>query len=462
MKPTDTVPPSGRSWYALYSFLLILSMPAILLILLAKKRSRGGLLERLSVFSKDLAGSPRGNPVLWIHAVSMGEAMAIVPLVFRIKQTYPDSKVFVSTITDTGRDVVLSKLHGIAEHLYVPIDHVAIINRVLNKIHPHLFLCVDTELWPNLLRALQLRRIPTMLINGRLSSRSFGGYMKIRPFIKHVTRSISFCAMQSQRDVERMRALGANAERVAVVGNIKCDQNMFVSNPSIKESLGAFVRSVAREGLLVGASTHHGEEDALLAVYKRLLKEFPSLALLLVPRHLHRMAEVEATIRSHSFLPVRKTLVDKKMANEGRIAGRVDPSVNTSKCVLILDTHGDLASVFQFATVVWVGGSWVPVGGHNLIEPAQWGKPIVFGPYMDHVSEMAAMMVANGGGVQVFSIEEMTHEIATLLRDEEQRERMGNAARQVVNTSRGALDRTLEEINSILLNQPCRASGEKV
>lgn len=439
MKPTNIASPSGSGWYTLYSFLLTLGMPVILLLLLAKKRSRAGLLERFGVFSRNVGVAHGGNPVLWIHAVSMGEVMAIVPLVFRIKKAYPDSKVFVSTITDTGRDVVLDKLQGVAEHLYFPLDYVAVVNRVLNRIHPHVFMFVDTELWPNLLRTLQRRRIPTMLINGRLSSRSFGGYMKIRPFMKHVTQSISLCAMQSKRDVERMRALGADVERVVMTGSIKCDQDVPTPNMQIQTSLGAFVRSAVGEELLVAASTHQGEEEALLTVYQRLLDQFPSLVLLLAPRHLDRVSAVEALIRSHGFVPIRKT----RTSEDGRNA-------DVSKRVLILDTHGELAAMFQFATIVWVGGSWVPVGGHNLLEPAQWGKPVLFGPYMDHVSEMAEMMVASGGGIQISSLEEMTQKMAALLRDKEKCEQVGNAARQVVKDNQGALDRTMSVLHSLL------------
>jgi len=435
--------PSGSGWYILYSLLLTLGLPVILLVLLAKKRSRAGLLERFGVLSRNLDAVHDSNPVLWIHAVSMGEAMAIVPLVFRIKDAYPNSRVFVSTITDTGRDVVLNKLQGVAEHLYFPLDYVTAINRVLNRIHPHVFLFVDTELWPNVLRTLQRRNIPTMLINGRLSSRSFGGYMRIRPFMKHVTRSISLCAMQSNRDVKRMRALGANADRVLMIGNIKCDHEPPVPNPRIEQSLEMFVGTTPGCDVLVAASTHQGEEEALLTVYKRLLDMFPSLVLLLAPRHLGRVSEVEALICSHGFVPVRKTLLSDDSQN-----------ASVSKRVLILDTHGELAAMFQFATIVWVGGSWIPVGGHNLMEPAQWGKPVFFGPYMDHVSEMAEMMIAHGGGIQVSSLEDMTQKMAALLRDKDKREQVGNAARQVVKDNQGALDRTLKSLRSLLGNQP--------
>ena len=442
MKPTNIASPSRSGWYILYSLLLTVGLPVILLVLLAKKRSRAGLLERLGVFSGNDAVVHDGVPVLWIHAVSMGEAMAIVPLVFRIKEAYPASRVFVSTITETGRDVVLNKLQGVAEHLYLPLDYVTIVNRVLDRINPHLFMFVDTELWPNLLRTLQRRKIPTVLINGRLSSKSFSGYMKIRPFMQHVIRSISLCSMQSTRDVERMRALGADAERVVMTGSIKCDQELPLPNPGIDQTLGAFVRSTAGVDVLVAASTHQGEEDALLTVYHKLLEEFPSLVLLLAPRHLGRVSEVEALIRSHGFVPVRKT----RVSEDGQ-------SSDALKRVLILDTHGELPAMFQFATLVWVGGSWVPVGGHNLMEPAQWGKPVLFGPYMDHVSEMAEMMVASGGGIQVSSLEEMTRKVADLLRDRGQCEQVGDAARQVVKDNRGALDRTMRALHSLLDGQ---------
>ncbi|MBQ27472.1 MAG: hypothetical protein CMH81_04945 [Nitrospiraceae bacterium] len=453
MKPINIASPSRSGWYTLYNFLLTIGLPVILFLLIAKQRSRAGLLERFGVFSRNPAVGHSDNLVLWIHAVSMGEAMAIVPLVFRIKDAYPNSRVFVSTITDTGRDVVLNKLHGLAEHLYLPFDYVVIVNRVLNRINPHVFMFVDTELWPNLLHALQRRRTPTLLINGRLSSKSFGRYMKIRPFMKHVIQSISLCAMQSKRDVDRIRALGANAEQVVMTGSIKCDQELPLSNPRIEKTLGAFVKMAEGEDVLVAASTYQGEEDAILTVYKRLLETFPSLVLLLAPRHLDRVSELESMIRSHSFVPLRKTLASNASQNHLLSTTRMDAGSNVSKRVLILDTYGELAAIFQFATIVWVGGSWVPVGGHNLMEPAQWGKPVLFGPYMDHVAEMAKMMVAGGGGIQIFSLEEMTTRMTGLLRDKKQREWVGNAAKQVVKDNQGALDRTMRVLDLVLGDQ---------
>ena len=453
MKLTGIVLPSGNGWYALYNFFLTLSIPAIFLLLLANKRSRAGLLERFGVFSRDVSVASRNKLIVWIHAVSMGEAMAIVPLVLRIKETYPDSKIFVSTTTTTGRDVVLDKLSGIVEHLYFPLDHKAIVNRVLNRIQPRLFMIVDTELWPNLLHELSKRQIPTALINGRLSRRSYRGYMRIRPFMKHVIQAISLCAMQSHQDVERIQALGAKPERVLMTGNVKCDHKRPLANSQSETSLRMFIHSTGCNTLLVAASTHKGEENILLKVYKHLIKEFPSLGLLLAPRHLHRVPEVEAMTRSHGFVPVRKTIVVGDGQNG--VGYSEDPviKVDCSKRVLILDTYGELPRVFQFATIVWVGGSWVPVGGHNIMEPAQWGKPVFFGPYMDHLSEMAEIMVASGGGVQTSSFNEMTDRMAELLRDEVQRRKMGRAALQVVIDHQGALDRTLQAIYSLIPKQ---------
>tara|TARA_B100000315_G_C14594521_1_gene597943 strand:+ start:2379 stop:3761 length:1383 start_codon:yes stop_codon:yes gene_type:complete len=455
MKQINIASPSVSGWYALYSFLLTIGLPLILLVSLAKQRSRAGLLERLGVVSRKSYVVHSAKPVLWIHAVSMGEAMAIVPLVVRIKDVYPNARVFVSTITDTGRDVVLNNLQGLAEHLYLPFDYVTVVKRVLNRINPHVFMFVDTELWPNLLHVLQSRRIPTMLINGRLSSKSFGNYMKIRPFMKHVIKSITFCAMQSKRDLDRICALGADTERVMITGSIKCDQELPVLNPQIKKTLSTFMRMAAGEDVIVAASTHSGEETALLEGYKRLLETFPSLVLLLAPRHLDRVSEVEKLIRSHSFVPVRKTMISHVAPDHVLATREGDAEIGTWKRVLLLDTHGELATMFQFATIVWVGGSWVPVGGHNLLEPAQAGKPILFGPYMDHVSEMAEMMIASGGGIQISSLEEMVHVIAKLLQNKEQCKWMGNAASQVVKDNQGALDRTLRALHGVLNNLPC-------
>ena len=274
--------------------------------------------------------------------------------------------------------------------------------------------------------------------------------MWIRPFMKHVMRSFSFCSMQSKRDVSRMQALGVSNDRVAFAGSIKCDYDRQNSDLQCVQVLQDFITQQGGNALLIGASTHQGEEDALLHSYKSLLEEFPSLSLLLAPRHIHRLEEVEALIQRHGFTPIRKTFIDELEKNHDAKARFFVNLFNTSKGVYVLDTHGELAALFQFATIVWVGGSWVPVGGHNLMEPAQYGKPILFGPYMDHVLEMAEMMVENGGAIQVFTIEAMTSEMAVLLRDQRKCDEVGTAARQVIENNQGAVDLTLQTIKRVL------------
>src|SRR5438034_11797649 len=219
-------------WYLLYNVLLILASPFILLILLAKKRCRPGLAERLSLFGLfRLFGQNRpnrlnrpDNPVLWVHAVSLGEVVAAVPLVRLLHGRYPEYRLVVSTVTDTGREAVEQRLAGVAEHCYAPLDFPWVVSRVVARLNPTAFLFVETELWPNLLRALSRRGVPSILVNGRLSSQSFKGYGLVRPFISRVLETVTFCMMQSERDAERMVALGAAPTRVLRTGNIKFGQ----------------------------------------------------------------------------------------------------------------------------------------------------------------------------------------------------------------------------------------------
>src|SRR3989475_5312059 len=210
--------------FVLYNILLLLASPAILMILLAKKRCRPGLRQRLGRLPRDLVESRDGRPTIWVNAVSMGEATAVVPLVQQLKTRYPAARVFVSTVTETGKETVLRRLAGQAEHLYFPLDFPWSVRSALQTVRPNLIVVVETEFWPNFLREAEARRIPVILVNGRLSTNSFAGYRRLRPFFRRVLASFTLCTMQTDRDVERMIQLGVEQKRIMRTGNLKYDQ----------------------------------------------------------------------------------------------------------------------------------------------------------------------------------------------------------------------------------------------
>lgn len=444
-------------WYLAYNILLLLASPVILLILLGKQRCRRGLTERLGLSGLScLSGweqkppntpdEPQ-KPVIWVHAVSLGEVVAVTPLVHALRKRYPQDRIVVSTVTETGREAVEQRLAGVAEHCYAPLDFPWTVSRFIRRLAPRAFLFVETELWPNLLRALHRRGVPAVMVNGRLSSDSFRGYRLIRPFMRQLLEAATLCLMQSDRDAERITALGARPSRVHRTGNIKFDQPL----PDPNGVAGALSRGALgvrdNEELIVAGSTHPVEEDRLLSCYETLLKEFPSLVLLLAPRHIERAAQVEASVKARGLAAQRRSAFTQVLPPGGGGSGRGR--------VIVLDTRGELAQVYRHAVLAFVGGTLVPVGGHNLLEPALWGKPVFFGPHTDHCADIAALLTRVGGGVQAWDERELAESMAACLRNRASLQRMGDAARSVVLDNRGALDRCLELIAGLLDRTPC-------
>lgn len=443
-------------WYLLYNSLLLLASPVILLVLLAKQRCRRGLPQRLGLAAEPPSDQSVDNPdqVIWIHAVSLGEVVAVAPLVRDLHRRYPAARLIVSTVTETGREALEQRLEGIAEHRYAPLDFPWVVNQVIARINPALYVFVETELWPNLLRSLRRRKIPSILVNGRLSTRSFERQRLpvIRNFYRTMLNMISCCLMQSERDAKRMVALGAEPLRVRCTGNIKFDQPV----PLVEAGGGAISKASLgvsdHEQLLVAGSTHPGEEEALVTAYQSLSAESPDLLLVLAPRHIERAAQVEQMVRSRGLTVSRRSTSDG-----GQMAG-------SGPRVLILDTRGELALLYRDAVVAFVGGTLVPIGGHNLLEPAVWGKPVFFGPHTDHCADVAALLMNAQGGRVVLDAQQFAQALRELLRDPDGLRRMGQAAQQVVTDNQGALQRTADIIATFLpgradLAAPSAAEG---
>jgi len=435
-------------WYFLYNLVLVAISPIILAILVATKRCRPGLPQRLGLdegffglFRLFGAAGPNkpNQPVIWVHAVSLGEVMAVAPLVRELHRRHPDHRFLVSTVTETGREAVEQRLADVAEHRYAPLDFYWVVNKVIPRWQPSLYIFVETELWPNLLRALRRRGVPTVLVNGRLSTRSYARqqWEPVRSFYRTMLRMVSLYLMQSDRDVERIVSLGADAQLVRRTGNIKFDQPM--PEPSGSGISRADLGVGGHEQLLVAGSTHPGEEEAIVDAYRLIVAACPSAVLLLAPRHIERVGQVEAMIRERGMLVQRRSSVHK----EGAIP-RHGPRV------IILDTRGELASVYREGAVAFVGGTLVPVGGHNLLEPAVWAKPVLFGPYTDNCAEIAELLSQGGGGVRVTDMETLAQQVIRVLNNPVDCEHMGQSAQHVIRQNQGALQRTLDAIEAVL------------
>ncbi len=381
--------------------------------------------------------NPAGRPSIWIHAVSVGEVQAARTLIPGLRDRYPGHPLWLSTTTQTGR-AVGARIEAVDGMFYFPLDLPAAVDRVLDRVRPALFLAVDTELWPNLLRRCARRGVRTMLVNGRISDRSYPRYRLARRFFRRVLADVDRCCAQSEESARRFIDLGAPADRVAMTGNLKFDVPP-ASGPDSRsrdEGLLRLFRFAADQPVLMAASTHPGEEGLVLDVFVQLRTRVPGLVLLLAPRHPERGDEVTALAAERGIAAVRRS----------RLPGHETPPAD----VVVLDTVGELATLFQVATVVFLGGSLVPAGGHNVIEPAAWGKPVVFGPHMQNFAEIADLFLANRAARRIAAARELEPVLAELLADPLQRAALGTAARTLVAANRGAAARSLAEIAAVL------------
>lgn len=426
-------------WKLLYNIGLLLAAPVIVVVLLAKPRCRPGFSQRMGWRNLNSDGRRSNQPLVWIHAVSLGEVVAVTPLVKALHERHPEYRYIVTTVTETGRETVEQRLGGIAEHQYAPLDFPWAVAATVRRLQPVLYVFVETEIWPNMLWTLRDRDVPAVLVNGRLSSRSFRrqDLPVIRSFYQSVLQTLTVCLMQTERDRQRIVALGAEPGRAHVTGNIKFDQPLPVdgSDESLRRSFGLN----ENEQLILAGSTHPGEEEILVSAYRQIARTYPSTVLMLAPRHIERADRVEAMLREAGFVVQRKSDIRENISGPR---------------VVILDTRGELALAYREAVAGFVGGTLVPVGGHNLLEPAVWGTPVIFGPYTDHCAEVAALLQEAGGGYRVTGGEELVTVLGGWLGQPETRTRVGQAAKRVVLDNQGALNRSVEFIESCLGTMP--------
>ncbi len=427
--------------YYLYNFfltvLLIATIPYYLVRSLFSKRFRSALPQRLGFFQSSSFEKP-----IWVHAASVGEVFCSIPLLRRIKKELPDAKIVLTTMTFTGNETAKVHAPEADQILFVPIDHPLIIRRTVEKIQPCLLLIAETELWPNLLNAFGKRGIPVILFNGRISQKSFRRYLFFKFFFEECLKYISLFLMQTEEDRKRVVAIGAEFQKTEVVGNLKFDQTFpsFTHEASSKmaESLGLR----GEKKILIAGSTHSGEEEILVSLYKELKKIEPDLLLLLAPRHLERLDEVERILRKEAISWLRKTSFPRGL----------DRSDQESPQVILLDTMGELTSIYSLGTLVFVGGSLARIGGHNPLEPLLFRKCVLFGPYMFNFLEISSRLIEAGGAIQVAGEEELFSQLRRLLSDERAREEVGEKGYQFLRKHQGSTERMFEEIRPFLKN----------
>ena len=427
--------------YLLYSFLtlvvFVLVSPYFLYQAIRHNKYIGSLGQRLGYLPVSL--NVDGEESIWIHAVSVGEALTARALAADLKERYPRLRLYLSTTTIAGQHVARRSLQHVDAVFYFPFDWAFIVKRTLNIVRPRVFVMMETEIWPNLLRLCRGRGVKTVLINGRISSRSYPRYRIIRPFFRRVLADVDRFCMQSDESARRIIELGADPSKVTVTGSLKFDSlemPAVVSHGKPRERVLRFFRLSPNRLVLVAGSTVKGEEPAVLKAFSRLKGASPSAMAILAPRQPERFGEVERLARDAGFVTARRS--DLPIDTEPRAD------------VVVLDTIGELAQLYQVATVVFVGGSLIDHGGHNILEPAVFGKPILFGPHMQNFKEIVDAFVGNDAAVQVGSERELEQAMISLATDPVRRAKLGAAARALVEANRGAKEKTLAVIADLL------------
>lgn len=427
--------------YAVFNTLIIIIAvavsPLIGLILLVRRKYRSGFFQKCGFYPRGLFPSPPPVRPVWVHAVSVGEVMASVPFIREIQTTLPDQPLYVSTVTETGFQTATANLKHVDAIFYFPFDFPFIVRKAVSRINPKLFIALETEIWPNLLRELGKRNIPSLIISGRISSVSFKRYYFFRWFFKRVLENVSCFCMQTENDAARITRMGALPERVTVSGNIKFDQQIPAITREQKSRLYTELNISTRQKVFIAGSTHKGEEETVAAVYGMLREIFPDLVLIIAPRHPERFAEVETLLKSRGIDFIKKT----GLAGTGTVPG-----------VVLLDTIGELSKLYSISTIVFVGGSLVPVGGHNVLEPAVFAKPVIFGPHMDNFEEISRILLAGKAAFQVSDTQDFFEKALRLLQDDALREQTGQNAFNVITENSGAIKKSMAAMERFLSN----------
>jgi 3-deoxy-D-manno-octulosonic-acid transferase len=392
------------------------------------------LAERLARYPEELTIRLHGKHPLWLHSVSVGEAVVGSILVSKLLARHPGLPVVVSTVTPTGRKVAEERIAHADAYLYFPLDFPGPVARALTAVAPRLVLLTEGEIWPNFVEACHLRKVPVLLVNGRLSRGSFRRYQMVKSLFRRVLEQVSLFCMRGQEDADRIVGLGADPDRVVVTGNMKYDDE--TPDGQLPGHLTAVAGLIDGRPVWVAGSTHRGEESLILQAFREVRKEAPESLLMLAPRHPERVPEVETLLRA-----VGLSFVRRSQLTEG--SSELPP-------VILVDTMGELGHLYGFATVVFVGGSLVPVGGHNILEPARYRRPILFGPYMDNFAEVAEAFLEEGMPHQVRDTPEMAARVLKLFRDPGAANQMGEAGYRVLSRNRGAADRTVTLIERYL------------
>lgn len=405
-------------------------------IYLFRGKFHSGFLLRLGFLPKDLA---LDRPI-WIHAVSVGEVMAMKALIEQLREDYPEKSLVISTVTATGNKIAKSIANEGDFVTYFPLDFSFIVKKVINRINPSLFIIAEVEIWPNIISCLHKKNIPVVAVNARISDRSYRGYSSAKLIFAPVFKRIDMFCVQTDEDARRLIRLKVPSDKIHVTGSMKFDYSDFKKDDAdFKLKLGLR----REEKLFVAGSTHAGEEDILTDVYKKISLEFPDLRLLIAPRHPERTRDVEKIIIKYGFSPLR--------VSQLKTPTRQRPN---APAVFVLDTIGQLVSFYACADIVFVGGSLVKkIGGHNILEPAYFGKPIIFGPYSFKSRDIADLFLNKKAAIVVRNQEELKSSMVYLLRNYNEAIELGERSRKLILEKQGATRKNAQYIRRLYGDQ---------
>lgn len=397
----------------LYDFIFLIFALIYLPFFLLKGKFHRGVWQRFGMMRLPSAG-----PSIWIHAVSVGEVAAVKTLRDRLRDAFPSYNMVISTVTRAGNELAQKMAGDRDTVIYLPLDISFVVSSLLRRINPKILVIAETEIWPNLICACHKKGIPVALVNGRVSDRAFKRYKAVSSLLKFILDKIGVFCVQTAADKEKFISLGAPQIRVKVTGNTKYDNKDYAASERDSKSIKTMLGLRDRETVIVAGSTHKGEEEVVLDIFRKLGREFGNLRLIIAPRHIERAAEIK----------------------------RSSAGLNVS----VIDKIGVLVDAYYLADIVFVGGSLIKHGGHNIIEPAVFAKPIIFGPHMFNFQGVAAEFLRNGAAVMVPDAQALEAALRRLLRDAKERAELGQKARSVVLGNQGAVDACMGEIRGLL------------
>jgi 3-deoxy-D-manno-octulosonic-acid transferase len=426
--------------YFIYNLLvliiLLLYSPVLIYRIVTNKEDISSLLERFGFLSKKRINNFRDEQVIWVHAASVGEAGAASPVVAELKQRFPEYKIIFSTMTNTGRDMAKKIIKEADDFIYIPFDFFMIVNKVVKAINPELVLIMETELWPNLIRYSKKQGAKVMLVSGRISDSSFKQYKYLGSLLKDMFKQIDILSMQSKKDMNRIIELGADKVKVCNNGNTKFDQEYGKVNSEVKEAIYQEFKLDSKQPIIVAGSTHDNEEEQLIPLYKELKTKFGDLILLLVPRYIERVEEIESLYKQEGINTIRRS--------------RIKERDSARESVILVDTIGELAKLYGIADLVFVGGSLIERGGHNILEPAALGKLVFFGPHMFNFKDSTKLLLENRVGIQVSNVAELIEQMEYYLSNPDILEEQSRQAIEMINDNQGASWRNVELASRLL------------